>query len=123
MRTTRPREAGVASVLVLALSAVLCLLGCAGTALAAVGVARHRAASAADLAALAAAGRILDGSAEACAAARRAAQAAAAELRSCDVTGREVQVVATVRPRGPLGRLGATAARARAGPVEPAGAP
>jgi secretion/DNA translocation related TadE-like protein len=110
-------DAGVASLLVLTLSAVLCLVGCAGTALAAVGVARHRAAAAADLAALAAARQALRGSSEACTAAARAAQAAAAGLRSCEVAGREVQVVATVRPPGPLGRLGEAAARARAGPA------
>jgi secretion/DNA translocation related TadE-like protein len=110
-------DAGVAGVLVLSLSCVLALVGALGANLAAVAVARQRAAAVADLAALAAAARVLDGPAAACARASRLAADSGGLLASCAVDGDVAVVVAEVRPAGPLGRLGAASARARAGPA------
>ena len=109
-------DQGVATVLVLALAAVLALLGAGSTSLAAVAVARQRAASAADLSALAGAERVLDGQASACARARHIAGLVGAKLLTCSVTDDVVDLVVEVRPAGPLGLLGAAASRARAGP-------
>ena len=110
-------EAGVAGVLVLAVAAVLALVGMLSTGLAAVAVARQRAAAVADLAALAAAARVLDGSAVACDRAEDVARRNGGRLTGCRWDGDRVEVVAEVRPAGPLGRLGVASARARAGPV------
>ena len=110
-------DAGIAGVLVLCLAVVLASCGAVLSSLAAVAVARHRAAGVADLAALAAAQRVLSGPPTACAAASRTASAGGGRLRSCRVTGDLVDVVAEIRPAGPLGALGTAAARARAGPA------
>lgn len=110
-------DRGAAAVLVLALAGLLSLLGAATSAVAAVGVARQRAAAVADLAALAAAAHVLEGAPVACGRAHRLAAQDAASLRSCRVQGDVVEVVSEVRPPGPLGRLGAATGRARAGPA------
>lgn len=110
-------EDGVATVLVLSMAAVLVLVACVTTALAAVAVARQRAASAADLSALAAAEAVLEGPAAACARAASLARRVEARLTSCAVDGDVVRVVAQVRPPGAVGRFGSASARARAGPV------
>jgi secretion/DNA translocation related TadE-like protein len=70
-------------------------------------VARHRAGSAADLAALAAADRALDGERPACALAARVASAQGAVLRRCVVVGEISDVTAAV---------GSAQVRSRAGP-------
>jgi secretion/DNA translocation related TadE-like protein len=85
--------------------------------LGAVAVTRHRAASAADLAALAAADVALQGPEVACAAAARAAQRGATALTACRLDGDIVEVVVVLRPGGVLGRLGEARAVARAGPT------
>jgi secretion/DNA translocation related TadE-like protein len=84
-------------------------------------VGRHRAETAADLAALAAAVHVPDGAASACAVAARIAAGNGARLRGCEVIGDEVEVV--VSRRVSVSGLGAfpAVARARAGPVEPVG--
>jgi secretion/DNA translocation related TadE-like protein len=81
----------------------------------------HRAETAADLAALAAAVHVPDGPASACAVGARIAISNGGSLRGCEVVGDEVEVV--VARRVGLGGLGAftTVARARAGPVKPLG--
>ncbi|MGH8825883.1 MAG: Rv3654c family TadE-like protein [Jiangellaceae bacterium] len=84
-------------------------------------LARHRAAAAADLAALAAAGRVWTGSAAACSAAGGVAEANGAVLRWCRVRGEQVEVVAAVEAGGPAAVLGDPARRARAGPNASAG--
>lgn len=98
------------------MASVLVLVGVAVAALGAVAVARQRAASVADLAALAAAARVLDGQAVACARAARVAERGGGRLTGCVVAGDQVLVTAQVRPPGPLGDLGPATARARAGP-------
>jgi len=109
-------ERGSATVLVLAMAALLALVAVLLSALGAVAVTRHRAASTADLAALAAADVAVRGADVACAAAARAAVRGAAELQDCRVDGDVVEVVVVQRPGGVLGRLGAARAVARAGP-------
>lgn len=101
--------------MVLGLAVVVLALGAVLATLAAVAVARHRAAGVADLAALAAAQAAPAGAA--CAAAERVAAAGTATLRRCTVNGFEVHVVVEVRPPGPLGELGTARGRARAGPT------
>lgn len=113
------RDDGVATVLVLGLASVLVLLGCVTAALGAVAVARQRAASAADLSALAAAQAVLEGPAVACSRAAALADRVGAELSGCTVAGDVVDVLVTVRPPGVVGRVGAASARARAGPAAP----
>jgi secretion/DNA translocation related TadE-like protein len=110
-------DGGVAGVLVLVLAVVVASVGALLATLAAVGVARHRAAGVADLSALAAAHQALAGSAAACATAERTAVAGGATLLDCRMDGDEANVVVEVRPPGRLGDLGAVRGRARAGPA------
>lgn len=111
------RDTGYGTVLVLSLSSLLVLVAMVVVALGAVAVSRHRAASAADLGALAAAGRAASGEAGACSAARRTVQAAGAVLQDCRLDGARAAVTVVVTPQGRLGRLGAARARAVAGPA------
>jgi secretion/DNA translocation related TadE-like protein len=79
---------------------------------------RHRAESAADLAALAAAGVALDGERSACGRARWVAERMRVELSSCRLVGWDALVEVTAEPSDLFAGLGPAAARARAGPVE-----
>ena len=81
-------------------------------------IARHRAQSVADLAALAAAGRLTQGADAACAHATAVATAMQTTVADCSVIGLDVVVAVDVRVA--LGLLGDDEARAvaRAGPVE-----
>lgn len=81
-------------------------------------MARHRANAAADLAALAAAQVLLDGTADPCAEAQQKVNANGAELTSCTVDGENVTVTVSVAVN--LGRwgLGHAKAAARAGPIQ-----
>jgi secretion/DNA translocation related TadE-like protein len=110
----RREDAGFATVAVAGLALVLMAVTGLVASLGAVAVARHRAAAAADLAALAAAQHALDGTG--CARAASVARAQGAELESCDVQGPVAVVVVRVRPPGRLGELGEARARAAAGP-------
>lgn len=103
--------------LVLALACALLALGGTLAVLGAVAVSRHRAAAAADLAALAGAAHLAEGQVRACQAARRITRAQAAVLLECTSDGTTLFVLAAVRPPGPLGALGVARARSRAGPV------
>ncbi|MFJ6706255.1 MULTISPECIES: Rv3654c family TadE-like protein [unclassified Streptomyces] len=78
-------------------------------------VVRHRAAGAADLAALAAAAHWAEGTAAACARADRVARAQGARLTRCVIVG-DVSDVTTASGGGPFG----AEVRARAGPAAPA---
>ena len=112
-----PPEAGFATIVVLGLAGALLAFGALLACLGAVAVARHRAAAAADLAALAAAGHLLEGTARACSVASAVALGQAARVLSCASDGTTVTVVAEVRPPGSLGRLGAARSTARAASV------
>jgi len=81
-------------------------------------LARHRAAGAADLAALAAAGRTHRGVDDACGLARGISERMHARLRTCTVESWDVLVQVEVDLPGPLATLGPARGRARAGPVQ-----
>jgi secretion/DNA translocation related TadE-like protein len=101
-----------------AMMAVLLAVTVGGAYLGSAVIARHRAQAAADLAALAAAGALVDGAHAACADAAMLAEAMRASVAQCSVEG--IDVVVTVDVNVALGRLGVGAARAvaRAGPVD-----
>jgi secretion/DNA translocation related TadE-like protein len=105
------REDGFVTVAVLGLATVLVAVSALLAMLGTVAVARHRAASAADLAALAGARHLRDGTA--CDAAERVARAATAVLEDCRVGSSDVTVRVGIR----VGLLGTARARARAGPA------
>jgi secretion/DNA translocation related TadE-like protein len=81
-------------------------------------VTRHRADSAADLAALSAAGAVVDGERQACGRARWVADQMSVGLRSCRLSGWDVLVEVVAVPPGVLSHFGSAEARARAGPVD-----
>ncbi len=101
-----------------ALSGVLALIGTATVLVGAAVVARHRADAAADLTALAVAGRAVLGDPEACATGSSVARANRAELVRCTV-GPDAVVAVEVAVPVRLGPVGVTRAvgHARAGPV------
>ncbi|MFD8757170.1 Rv3654c family TadE-like protein [Kitasatospora sp. NPDC059577] len=114
-------DTGSATVWLLALAMLGTAVFAATLAVGSVVAARHRAESAADLAALAAADRLLLDPDGGCARATGIAAAQGADLVSCavDRSGDAVEVVAEVRVVGLPVRLpvGPARARARAGPV------
>jgi secretion/DNA translocation related TadE-like protein len=113
---TRRSDAGAATIAALATCAVLALV--AGV-LAEVGLAavtRHRAAFAADAAAIAAATHVSDGPAAACAAAERTLSGDGARLVSCTVDGPFALVRDRVAAAGWLAWAGSATGVARAGP-------
>ena len=125
-RVLRTSESGLGTILVLAVvSLLLAVLG-GVLALGQTLIARHRVASAADLAALAAADRGLEGSAAACAAAAAIAAEHAAVITTCRLDGDIVDLMAAFPLPAALRALGPATARARAGPAaasEPRGPP
>ncbi|MET9099576.1 Rv3654c family TadE-like protein [Streptomyces antibioticus] len=119
MRAARGRgDEGSATVLSLAVIAVLCVVFGALLAYGQAVVIRHRAAGGADLAALAAADHWTDGERDACARAGRVARAQGVRLVRCAVVG-EISDVTAASGQG----LFRAEVRARAGPPEPAPAP
>jgi secretion/DNA translocation related TadE-like protein len=115
-------QRGVAAPMVVTLTGLLLVLCLLGSGLCRLLVDQRRAASAADLAALAGAAALQRG-AEPCAAAVESARRNAAELVRCTVEGEQVAVRASVRSPGLDGLLGAMVravpieAEAHAGPV------
>lgn len=114
---TTGAERGSATIWVLAMAAILLassmLVGLYGAAAAA----RNRASAAADLAALAAAGRFASGdAAEPCRVAADVARMNHATLTDCVTTNGVADVRAEVELRGALARLGNATARSRAAP-------
>jgi secretion/DNA translocation related TadE-like protein len=113
----RHRDTGSATVLVLAAGVVLAVAVAVVVMVAGSSLARHRAADVADLAALAAAQRLLHPAPDACVAARRTAAVNGGRVRSCQVEGATVLVtVTTPAPRWATW-LGPAVGRARAGLV------
>lgn len=113
-------ERGAGSVLVLAVAMVV-LAALLGAAVLASGqAARRQAAAAADLAALAAAGRLAHGphQLEPCEVAAKVAAANGGRLGACVIDGLEVEVQVTVRVAAPMAWLPDQHRRARAGPSE-----
>jgi secretion/DNA translocation related TadE-like protein len=107
----REGERGSATVWAALSATVLCVVLAAVLGLGKAVAARHRAGGAADLAALAAADRALEGPARACAAARHVAAAQGARVLRCGMRGDIADVTAAARwgPYDP-------SVRARAGP-------
>ncbi|MCV7422330.1 flp pilus-assembly TadE/G-like family protein [Mycobacterium yunnanensis] len=100
-----------------AMMSVLMALTVGGALVGSAVIARHRAQAAADLAALAAAGRLVSGPQVACASAQSLAAVMSATVAACAVE--ELDVVVTTEVAVRLGRWGVHVARAsaRAGPV------
>lgn len=115
-RAGRGEDRGLATVWVAMTTATLCAVFAVVLALGQVVAVRHRAGGVADLAALAAADRALQGPGEACGAAERVAAAQGAVVVRCAVRGEIADVTARVS-FGPY----EPAVRSRAGP--PAAAP
>jgi secretion/DNA translocation related TadE-like protein len=117
MRSRGRGDAGSASLYVLAVVSLICSAGlvtlAAGQALAL----RHRAGTAADLAALAAADRALEGTDRACAHAAGIAESNGARLAACSVQGDVVDLLVEMRLPAALSGLPPVRARARAGPT------
>lgn len=122
---SRPDDRGLATVWAAAGVAVLMAVLLLGLYLGSAVVARHRAASAADLGALAGAADAVLGPTAACDRAGRVVVAAGAELTGCALDGWdvlvEVRVRVPLRPGPVLGVPSTASARARAGPAVPDG--
>ncbi|MEO6958286.1 MAG: Rv3654c family TadE-like protein [Antricoccus sp.] len=118
MKRLQERDRGSGTIWAGAVVMVICAIGSMILLVAIAQMARHRANAAADLAALAAAQVLLDGTADPCVEAAQKASVNDAELASCEVDGEKVTVVVSVAVR--LGRwgLGHAKAAARAGPVD-----
>jgi secretion/DNA translocation related TadE-like protein len=111
-------EQGAASLAAVAMMAVLLAITIGGVYVGSAVIARHRAQAAADLAALAAAVHIGDGTSAACGQAAALASSMHTAMRQCVVKG--LDVIVTVEAPLSLGRLGVGPARAtaRAGPAD-----
>ncbi|WP_373682258.1 MULTISPECIES: Rv3654c family TadE-like protein [Streptomyces] len=109
-----PSDRGSATVWTVGAIAVLCVVFGAVLAMGQAVVVRHRAAGAADLAALAAADHWMNGSTAACAQADRVARTQRARLVRCAVEG-EISDVTAASGKGPF----AAEVRSRAGPAGP----
>ncbi|RFS87104.1 hypothetical protein D0T12_02310 [Actinomadura spongiicola] len=111
-------DRGSGTIWVVAFAAVIWVGGVAAVAVGGVRAARHRADAAADLAALAGAGRVMEGQVGACGRAKSIAAESGARLVRCQVQGEDVEVSVTVDVLVPMG-LGAmtVGSRARAGPA------
>lgn len=116
---TEPGDRGSGTVWTVALIGAVWTVAAMAMVVGGARAARHRAHAAADLAALAAAAHVAEGSERACLLAARVARDSQARLHQCEVRGSVADVVVTsqVRSLPRLGRLTATA-RARAGPVD-----
>lgn len=113
-----PRDAGSATVVVCGvIMALLLILGLTAH-LGAATLARHRAAAAADLGALAGAAKALQGAEAACQRARQVVQANGAQTTSCRIDGLDVLVETSARVW--VGWAATATGRARAGPVDEA---
>ena len=111
-------DTGSASVAALALIMVLLAVTAGVAVLGSVVIARHRAQSAADLAALSAAARLTSGHQIACARALSVASAMRTSVTDCAVQGLDIVVTVAADAGLPGWRA---SARARAGPGEPVG--
>lgn len=110
-------DRGAATIWIAAAIAALLLFATGILAVGTATVTRHRAAGAADLAALAAADYAPDGEQAACGRARWITDRMRVELISCQLDGWDALVRTSADPPGPLARFGAATAYARAGPT------
>ncbi len=112
-----PRDDGSATLWVVVAMAVVVAVATGCAAVGMVVVARHRADTAADAAALVAASEVLHGPATACSAAAAIARIDGARLTRCGLDGAGAQVEVGLSLPGGLSRFGRAVAQARAGPV------
>jgi secretion/DNA translocation related TadE-like protein len=117
MMVSAESDRGVATIWAAVAIAVLMSMVVVGLHLGTAVVVRHQVESAADLAALAAAGMVVAGERRACTQARRVTDRMRVQLVSCRTHGWDVLVEAAAQPAGWLGGFGAATGRARAGPV------
>jgi secretion/DNA translocation related TadE-like protein len=115
-KTAGPDDRGSGVIWTLAVGFVILTIGLVASLRCAAVVARHRAESAADFTALAAAAHALDGRAAACSVAAGIAQANNADLVSCQLRGSVVTVEVTAPVAGAMLSDWRAHARARAGP-------
>jgi secretion/DNA translocation related TadE-like protein len=108
-------DEGSSTVLVMGFMGVLLSVGAVVAGAASVVVTRHRAETAADVVALAAAAKVYEGKPAACAEARRLARAHEVQLLDCRLEGLDAVVDVGLRPPGRLSALGIVHGRARAG--------
>ena len=113
----RERDRGAASILLLAVGLVLVAAALGGAAVASAIVGNHQARAAADLGALAGAGRAIYGMEVACGRAQRLVTVNGGRLTGCSVTGLEVVITVEVDVRPLPGVARRATAAARAGPV------
>ena len=118
MKPPGSREQGAATVLVLAVAGVVLAAGAVGSSVAEAVLLRHRAAQAADAAALGAATRVGLGDGAACARADEVAGANGARLVACVVRDAVVTVAVRSSARGWWAWMPAVRLNARAGPAE-----
>ncbi|MFI0354414.1 Rv3654c family TadE-like protein [Actinomadura sp. 9N407] len=117
-------DRGAGTVWVVAFMALIWAVGVAAMVVGAARVARHRADAAADLAALAAAARAVEGTEVACRVAAKAVAGSGGYLSGCSVRHGIADVRVTVPLRVPYEASGLeVVSRARAGPVGPEGVP
>ncbi len=114
----RAGDRGLGAIFVLTVVAILLAVLGGVLALGQILIARHRAASAADLAALAGADRALEGPTVACAVAASIAAEHAVQLVECRLAGDVVDVTTAVSLPAGLRAIGPATARARAGPAD-----
>lgn len=117
-RTARRADRGSAGVWLLGLCSVLALAATAAVLVGSALVTRHKAIAAADLSALAAAGKALEGEESACAAAVDIATSMGARLTACSLSGVIADVTVTVSAELGVVGLATAQASARAGPAE-----
>lgn len=111
-----PHDRGSASVWAIAVIALMFAVALTGMGIEAAVVARHRASSTADLAALAAADELARGGTDPCAAADRIARAQGGALSACAIDGLTADVLVRLPVPGPLSFGLVAVMRARAGP-------
>ncbi|TCK27106.1 Rv3654c family TadE-like protein [Pseudonocardia endophytica] len=114
-----PTDRGSATVWAAGLIVVVLLIGTVGIDLVSAVRARHVAGSAADLAALAAAGVSSDGEQRACATARESAESNGATVRECRLEGWDALIRVEVERGWTWVGRGPASAAARAGPAPP----
>jgi secretion/DNA translocation related TadE-like protein len=117
-RRTDDRDRGSATIWAVGGIAALLVVAVVLLELGAATVVRHRAGSAADLAALAAAAYAPDGQQAACDRARWVADGMRVRLTACRLVGWDALVEVSAQPDGLLARFGPVAAHARAGPAD-----
>jgi secretion/DNA translocation related TadE-like protein len=114
----RPGDHGAATVLVLAVAGAVLAAGVVATAAGGLALLRHRAAVAADNAALAAAWSAPLGAPAACASAAEVARADGARLTGCMLQDAVAEVTVSASPSAWLSWVAAVRLDARAGPAE-----